>query len=391
MSNERLVYLDHNATTPVAPGVLAKLSLWAEAWGNPSSIHRRGRDPKQFLRESRRDLAAHLNCSPLEIIFNSGASEGNNTVLQSVWEHFGKAKNHFVCTAVEHPSLMRKMEWLRTQGARVDFIPVDREGRLDLKFYESILSDQTALVSVMAANNETGTLFPLRELASRAHSVGALFHTDAVQYFGKLPVDLKMWGVDYASFSAHKVYSLKGTGALYVRKNAPYSPLVLGGGQERHRRGGTENTLGIAAFGEAVRLFGDLDHEARRLSGLRDHFENRVLNEIPDVSITAGHSPRLPGTSSLILRGVDGETMLMSLDLKGYAVSTGAACSSGNPEPSPVLLNMGLSRGEAQNSLRVSFGRENTSDDVDSFVDTLKGVVSRLRQLSESSVGAAHA
>lgn len=391
MSKLDLVYLDHNATTPVAPEILASLSSYAQAWGNPSSIHAGGRDPKQMLRETRRDLAAHLNCSPLELIFTSGGSESNNTVLRALWSKLGSQRNQFICSTVEHPSLMKAMEWLAEQGAQVDFVPVDRKGQLDLETYRSLLSEKTALVSIMTANNETGTLFPIRELAEMAHAVGALFHTDAVQMLGKLPLDLKALNVDYASFSAHKVYSLKGTGALYVKKNAPYESLIRGGGQERHRRGGTENTLGIAAFGEAIRLLSGLSMEASRLRELRDYFEARVLEEIPESSVTAFETERLPGTSSLILAGVDGETMLMSLDLKGFAVSTGAACSSGNPEPSPVLLAIGLSRGEAQNSLRVSFGRENTREQVDAFVEALKSVVIRLRQISKETEGVCRA
>lgn len=391
MSKPDLVYLDHNATTPVAPEILARLPSFAQAWGNPSSIHAGGRDPKQILRETRRELAAHLNCSPLELVFTSGGSESNNTVLKGVWSKIGTQRNHFICSAVEHPSLMKTMEWLGEQGARVDFVPVDRAGRLDIEAYRSLLSEKTALVSIMTANNETGTLFPIRELAEMAHGAGALFHTDAVQMLGKLPLDLKSLNVDYASFSAHKVYSLKGTGALYVRKNAPYEPLIRGGGQERHRRGGTENTLGIAAFGEALRLLSGLSMEAARVRELRDSFEARVLEEIPGSSVTAFETERLPGTSSLVLDGVDGETMLMSLDLKGFAVSTGAACSSGNPEPSPVLLAIGLSRGEAQNSLRVSFGRENTREQMDAFVEALKAVVLRLRQISKETEGVCRA
>lgn len=385
MPSTKRVYLDHNATTPVADAVLARLPELAHAWGNPSSIHEAGREPKASLRETRKALAAFLGCSPLELIFTSGGTESNNSIIKSVWELLGREKPHFLCSAIEHPSVIRTMEWLREQGAAVDFIPVNREGRLDLDFYRAKLSEQTALVSIMAANNETGTLFPTAELARMAHEVGALFHVDAVQLFGKLPLDLARLGVDYASFSAHKFYSLKGTGVTFVRKNAPFSPLLHGGGQERHRRGGTENSLGIAALGVALATAPSVVVEAERTARLRDHFEARVLEEIPHVAVTASESPRLPNTSALVLPGADGETLLMSLDLKGFAVSTGAACSSGSPEPSPVLLAMGLSRAEAQASLRVSFGRDNTLEDVDAFVETLKAVVSRLRSLQTTS------
>ncbi|MBX2986403.1 MAG: cysteine desulfurase [Bdellovibrionaceae bacterium] len=387
---ENPVYLDHNATTPVSAGVLSRLSEWAAAWGNPSSIHARSRDPKRVLRETRQVLADFLGCSPLELVFTSGGSESNNTVLKGLWAKLGRERPHIMCSAVEHPSVLRTMQWLGEQGAEVDIIPVSRDGRIDLEFYRAKLGARTLFVSVMAANNETGTLFPVREMAGMAHAKGALFHCDAVQMFGKLPVDLAAWNVDYASFSAHKFYSLKGTGVLYVKRNSPYEPLIHGGGQERHRRGGTENTLGIAALGQVVSEAPAVAAEGSRIAALRDHFEARVLAEIPASSVTAALSPRLPNTSSLVLDGVDGETLLMSLDLQGYAVSTGAACSSGNPEPSPVLLALGLSRQEAQNSLRVSFGRGNDLAQVDAFVEILKFTVQRLRQL-QNNTGVRHA
>lgn len=390
MSIEKPVYLDHNATTPVANEIREQLPRWLEAWGNPSSIHAASREPKQILRETRKSVAALLNCSPLELIFNSGGSESNTTVLQSVWGEIGSVRPHVLISAVEHPSLMRTAEALQAIGAEVDRIPVHREGRIDLDFVRAKISARTALVSVMAANNETGSLFPIKELARLAHENGALMHTDAVQMLGKLPVDLEAWGVDYASFSAHKFYALKGTGVLFVKKGRPYRPLIYGGGQERHRRGGTENTLGIAALGIAAERRDLIFGKAEQIARLRDHFEARVLEEIAEVSLTAAESPRLPNTSSLVINGVDGETLLMNLDLRGFAVSTGAACSSGNPEPSPVLLQMGLSRDEAQSSLRVSLGWGTTLEEMDAFVEALKQVVFRLRALDGAKAGVSH-
>lgn len=384
MSND-LVYLDHNATTPLAPEVRAALPGLLAHWGNPSSIHAASREPKKILRETRRDLAEMLNCSPLELVFTSGGSESNTTVLRAVWEELGKSKPHFICSAIEHPSVLRGFEWLESQGAEVDRVPVDRQGNLDLKFLETKITGRTALVSVMSANNETGTLLPVREVVKLARAKGALVHTDAVQMFGKLPLDLESLGVDYASISAHKFYALKGAGALFVRKGRPYRPLIFGGGQERHRRGGTENIAGIAALGISIAGRGSIPAQAERIGRLRDHFEARVLEEIAGVTVTASETSRLPNTSSLVLRGVDGETLLMSLDLKGFAVSTGAACSSGNPEPSPVLLAIGLTRDEAQNSLRVSLGWGNTLEEIDSFVEALKQVTTRLRSLQGNS------
>lgn len=392
-------YFDHNATTPVCAEVLAALPEIAAAWGNPSSIHWGGRMPKNLLRDTRKILADNLGVSPLEIVFTSGGSEANNTILKGVFEYnqvspFIAAdrarRNHFMCSQVEHPSVIKTMEHLRSLGARVDFIPVNRRGELDMEFFKTHLSEETALVSVMLANNETGTLFPIKEMAKWAQEKGALFHTDAVQGFGKVAINLQDLGVDFASFSAHKFYSLKGTGFFYARKGSYFSSLIQGGGQERHRRGGTENTVGIGALGVVAKRLSQVSDKAKELEGLRDAMEKRILAEIPEVTVTAGESLRLPNTSSLVIKDADGETMLMSLDIMGYAVSTGAACSSGNPEPSPVLLAMGLSRAEAQNSLRLSLGWDTTGDQVNSFIDALKTVVARLRSLNNDERTSCH-
>lgn len=392
-------YLDHNATTPVCQEVLEALPEFAQAWGNPSSIHWGGRQPKNILREARKSVAEAVGASPLEIIFTSGGSEANNMVIKGLFDYYQTAqfltseqrlRTHYMCSQVEHPAVLKTMEHLKSLGARVDFIPVSRRGEIDLEFYAAHLSEETALVSVMFANNETGTLFPIQHMAELAHQKGALFHTDAVQAFGKIPLNLHELNVDFASFSGHKFYSLKGSGFLYSKKGTHLTSLIHGGGQERHRRGGTENILGIGALGVVARRANLISEKAQALRTLRDHLEARIQNEISEVMVTAGESSRLPNTSSLVLKGVDGETMLMSLDIKGYAVSTGAACSSGNPEPSPVLLAMGLSRQEAQNSLRISLGWDTTLEEVNHFVETLKVVVERLRLLNESEGDSFH-
>ena len=396
ISTKVFYYFDHNATTPVCADVIAALPELAQSWGNPSSIHWGGRSPKNILRDARRNLAEALGVSPLEIIFTSGGTESNNTVLKGIFEYRQTApfvspehagRTHFMCSSVEHPSVIKTMEHLKALGARVDFIPVNRQGEIDMEFYRAHLSEETALVSVMLANNETGTLFPVKEMARLAHEKGALFHTDAVQAFGKIPLNLQDLGVDFASFSGHKFYSVKGSGFLYSRKGSYLSSLIHGGGQERHRRGGTENTLGIGALGVMAKRLALVADKAKQLEILRDHMENRILSEISEVTLTAGENLRLPNTSSLVVKGADGETMLMSLDIMGYAVSTGAACSSGNPEPSPVLLAMGLSRAEAQNSLRLSLGWDTTREQVDGFVEALKTVVARLRSINEEEKG----
>jgi cysteine desulfurase len=375
------VYLDHNATTPVHPRVRESASQLIENWGNPSSIHWAGRDSKNILRETRQTLAQQLGCQALDLVFNSGGTEGNNTVILSAWSKLSASKDHFLCSQVEHPSVMKTYEHLQTLGARVDFIPVSRQGELDLDFIKNKLSAKTALISVMLANNETGTIFPLRQIVQMAQEIGALVHTDGVQALGKIPLNLQELGVHYATFSAHKFYATKGSGFVYIKRGSPFSSLIHGGGQERHRRGGTENVFGIACLGLVAPLLSEVSRKATDVEILRNHFESRVLEEIPQVQVTGAAAPRICNTSSLTLSGVDGETLLMSLDLKGFAVSTGAACSSGNPEPSPVLLAMGLSRDEAQTSLRVSLGWENTLQEIDLFVDVLKNVVHRLRSL----------
>lgn len=389
-------YFDHNATTPVCQEVFEAIPEFALAWGNASSIHWAGRQPKNILRDARKAVADSVGVSPLEIIFTSGGSEANNTVIKGLFDYYQTAqfltpeqrrRTHFMCSAVEHPAVIKAMQHLMVLGARVDYIPVNRQGQIDLDFYEAHLSDETALVSVMYANNETGTIFPIKTMAEMAHKKGALFHTDAVQAFGKLPVNLYDLGVDFASFSGHKFYSIKGSGFLYSKKGSNFSSLINGGGQERHRRGGTENTIGIGCLGVAAKRVSLISQKAKAMTELRDQMEARILAEIPDVTITAAESPRLPNTSSLVLKGVDGETLLMSLDIKGYAVSTGAACSSGSPEPSPVLLAMGLSRDEAQSSLRISIGWETTLLQVNSLIEALKAVVLRLRSLSEDGKG----
>ncbi|MEZ0391896.1 MAG: cysteine desulfurase family protein [Pseudobdellovibrionaceae bacterium] len=383
------IYLDFNATTPLDSGLALKLPEFLQFWGNPSSIHWAGQGPKKVLRESRKAIAEALQVSPLELIFTSGGSEANNTVFQSVFEASRNSqRNEFITTAIEHPSVLKCLSHLQQLGAVVHVISVDRSGQLDWSHFEKVLSPKTALVSMMLANNETGLVLPIREIADRAHSLGAKMHTDAVQALGKIPVNLSDLDVDFASFSAHKFYSLKGCGVLFSKKGNELRPLIFGGGQERHRRGGTENTLGIWAFGYMASKASEIQKQAERISALRDRLETEIQNHIPQVTITHAHAPRLPNTSSLVLAGVDGETLLMSLDVKGFAVSTGAACSSGSPEPSPVLLSLGLSREEAQSSLRVSLGWSTTFEQIENFILTLKSVVERLRALQiQNSTG----
>ncbi len=380
------VYFDHNATTPVHPEILNELPQVAQYFGNPSSIHWSSREPKRLIREARNKVAKALRANPLEIIFTSGASESNSTVFASFYALIkNQTRNEIITTKIEHPSVLRACENLLSQGITVHYISVNDSGNFDWDHFNKVLGPKTALVSVMLANNETGLILPVSEIAKATHIAGAWMHSDCVQAIGKMPIDLQDLEIDFASFSAHKIYALKGCGVLYVRKSSPLFPLIYGGGQERSRRGGTENTLAIWALGKSLEYESQYLAQYQEIQKIRDYFETQVCLKISDVSINHKNAPRLPHTSSLLINGIDGETMLMSLDLKGYAVSTGAACSSGNPEPSHVLLAMGLDRSKAQTSLRISFGIGNTVTEVDQFLIELQQSVARLRKIMNES------
>ncbi len=384
-SQKSIIYLDHNATTRPDSDLLQELVLLIQndqlQWGNPSSIHLQSREPKNILRETRKQFAEIFHCQATEIIFNSGASEGNNTVLKSVWQILGATKNEFLISQVEHPSVIKTAEYIQSLGAVIKWIPVNRKGQIDLEFIKKNISEKTALVSVMFANNETGTLFPVSAISKIVKEYSVLFHVDCVQALGKENLNLQELKIDYATFSGHKFYALKGCGVLFVRRGSPFVNLIHGGGQERGRRGGTENVLALWSLQQMLPLLKSLETKNIKVRELRDHFEMNIQNKISGVTITARESLRLANTSSLVIQDVDGETLLMSLDLKGFAVSTGAACSSGNPEPSPVLLSMGLTREEAQSSLRVSLGWYTSLEEVDAFISSLVEVVERIRKI----------
>lgn len=377
------IYFDHNATTPVDQSLLPLVDTWIKEWANPSSIYSISRNPKKILREARASIANKLGVHPLEIIFTSGGSESNNLAIKGLVNYFKKTnKDTILSSSVEHPSVLKTFKYLGLQGMNVHFIPANKSGDLDQDFLiDKLKNNKVGLVSVMAANNETGILHPISVISELAHSHGALMHTDAVQLMGKTVFDFKSMGVDLASFSAHKFYSLKGAGFLYCRKGLPLESLIHGGGQERSRRAGTENTLAIAAMKHMVDHLIQIESKLSEVQKVRDYFESEVVLNISNVEITAQKPNRLVNTSHLIIEGVDGENLLMNLDLKGFNVSTGAACSAGSPEPSPALLAMGFTRAEAQSSLRVSFGQSNTMNEVDLFIATLKEVVPYLREI----------
>jgi cysteine desulfurase len=376
------IYLDYNATSPVHPEIMQHIPQWIEAWGNPSSIHAHGRHAKKWIREARAAFAQLIGCHPTEVIFTGGGSEANNTVIKGLLDsEISEQRNEMITTGIEHPSVLRAMEYAESLGFRVYRVPVSRAGQFDFEFYQKVLSEKTLLVSVMTANNETGILLPMQKIIELAKQVGALVHTDAVQTLGRIPFSVKDLAVDFATFSGHKFYGLKGCGVLFQRRGNKIENFILGGGQERGRRAGTENTLAIASLGfMANKIQTTKMHD--KLRDLRDTLEGLIESSITGVTFTAREADRLPNTSSLVIAGVHGESLLMSLDVKGFSVSTGAACSSGSPEPSHVLLAMGLEHAEAQSSLRLSVGWMTTDEEIRLFVKALVQTVKHLRSLN---------
>ncbi len=376
------IYFDNNATTPVAPEVLdAMLPFLREQWGNPSSIYGFGRQLAKPLELAREKVAALINAEPREIIFTSGGTESNNSALQSALDTRPQ-KRHLVTTAVEHSATIKCCAHLKDLGREVTILPVDAHGRLDLQFLERSIRTDTALVSVMTANNETGVMFPVDEIAAICRRKDVLFHTDAVQAPGKIKIDVKQSGVDFLSLSAHKLYAPKGVGMLYVKRGTKYQPYVIGGGQEQGRRGGTENVAGIIGFGRAAELApAHLTGANTRFRALRDKLENGILKAVEGVSINGSRQERLPNTSNLSFAGIEAEGILLLLDEQGICASSGSACTSGSLDPSHVLLAMGCDTARARASVRFSLGIYNTEAEVDFVLKQLPPIVAKLRSL----------
>lgn len=379
------VYLDHNATTPIAPEVLeAMLPYFREEFGNPSSIHAFGQRAKAALYDAREEVAGAIGASPNEVLFTAGGTESDNLAILGVLEA-RQGRRHLITSAVEHHAVLHTMKALAKRGVPVTFLKVNRAGIVDPEELRAALTPETLLVSIMHANNETGVVQPIAELARLSHAAGAYFHADAVQSVGKIPVDVGELDVDLLSLSGHKIYGPKGTGALYVRRKVTMRPVFRGGGQERSRRPGTENLPGLVGLGCATRLaVAHQAEEAKRLQALRDRLEREVLARIPSSTVNGQGAARTPNTSSLSFDGVEGETLMIALDLKGCAVSTGAACSSGTVEPSHVLIAMGLKPEQVQGSIRVSLGRSTTEEEVSQFVEVLSPVVESIRNHAPS-------
>ncbi len=383
------LYFDNNATTRVAPEVLEEmLPVLSDLYGNPSSMHRFGGQVGRLLARARERVAAGLGCSPEEIVFTSCGTESDNTALHSAVAA-NPGKKHLVTTRVEHPAVLNVAQHLEKRGHDVTWLGVDAQGLLDLDELRRSLRDDTALVSVMFANNETGTVYPLADIADICRERGVLLHTDAVQAVGKLPLDLSALGVDYLALSGHKLHAPKGVGALYVRRGAPFRPFVLGGHQERGRRAGTENVASIVALGRAVELAAaNIDEENTRVRALRDRLERGLLESIPDARLNGHPDRRLPNTTNISFKYVEGEAILLLMDELGICASSGSACTSGSLEPSHVLRALGVPFTFAHGSIRFSLSRYNTGAEVDTVLREMPGIIARLRAMSPFREGA---
>ena len=379
------IYFDHNATTPVAPAVVEAVTrVLADSFGNASSVHHFGQQAKAVLDDARSAVAGLIGAEPSEVVFTSGGTEADNFALRGAAEAAEPAgRRHLISTTIEHEAVLTTLKALSRRGWRVTLLPVDASGIVAPDALREAITDDTALVSVMHANNEIGTVQPIQELAWIARERGAVFHTDAVQSAGKIPVDVRSLGVDLASLSAHKFYGPKGAGALWIRRGTRLTSILTGGKHERNRRAGTENVPAIAGFGAAASLAAKkLASEPRRLAALRDRLEDAVLATVKGTAINGVREPRVPNTTNISFENIEAESLLIALDLEGIAVSTGSACSSGTLEPSHVLRAMGLPTHRTQNSIRISLGAGNTDAEVDQFLEKLPRVVEKLRTVT---------
>jgi cysteine desulfurase len=378
------IYMDHNATTPVAPEVLkAMWPFYESEWGNASSIHWAGQGPKDAIEDAREIVAAMIGAPPRDLIFTSGGTEADNTALLGVGLALRDKGRHIVTSSIEHKAILDTAEALESlHGFEITCLPVDSLGRTDPSAVRDAIRDDTVLVSVMLANNEIGNINPVAEISAIAREAGVVMHSDAVNALGKVPIDVAQLGVDLLSISAHKIYGPKGVGALYIKRRTPFEPLIRGGGQEKKRRCGTYNTAGIVGFGRAAELSAGSTSPAEmaRVAGLRDRLEQRILSALDDVEINGDVEARLPNTSNLSFVGVDGEGLILSLDLKGIALSTGSACTSGSLDPSHVLIALGKDPKWLDAAIRMSIGRSTDEAAIDQVADTLIAEVKRLRR-----------
>ncbi len=383
-AEKKRIYFDHSATTRVLPEVeQAVAPYFLEMWGNPSSIHTFGREAKAAVENARKQVAAILNADPSEIVFTSGGTESDNLAIKGTAMYKGKSKGHIITTKIEHHAVMEPCEWLKRFGFEVTYLPVSAEGFVDPGEVERAIKNDTVLISVMTANNEIGTIQPVKEIGAIAHAKGIPFHTDAVQSIGKMHIDVKADNIDLLSLSAHKFHGPKGVGALYVRKGTKIEPIIQGGGQERGLRSSTENVPGIVGLGKAAEIARrDMEPTCARMKSLRDKMMKAVPELVPRSYVNGNKTRRLVNNTHFRFDFIEGEGLILQLDFKGIAASTGSACSTGSLEPSHVLLALGLTHEQAHGSLRVTLGRENTEEEVDYFLEVLPGVVSKLREIS---------
>jgi len=383
------IYLDHNSTTPLHPEVLeAMLPYYKEAFGNPSTIYSFGQETRKATDEAREKVANLIGASPEEIIFTSGGTEADNLALKGVAAALEKKGKHIVTSSVEHHAVLSTLKYLEKRGYKVSFLPVDEYGFLDPKKVKEAITSQTVLISMMHGNNEVGTIEPISEIGEIAQKSGIYLHTDAVQTIGKIKVNVDDLKVDLLSLSAHKFYGPKGVGALYVRKGTRIHPLLHGGYQERRRRAGTENVAGIVGLGKAAEIASkEMVQQSRRESNLRDKLEKMIKENINHCRLNGHPTRRLPNTLNVSFEFIEGESLILNLDLKGIAASTGSACTSGSLEPSHVLMAMGVPPEIAQGSIRFSLGRDTGKEDIDYTVENLVEIVARLREISPLFVG----
>lgn len=379
------IYLDHAATTPLDPQVLEKmLPYLTEYFGNPSSIHSFGRETRKAVEDARAIITKEIGADgPQEIIFTGGGSESDNLAIKGVALANKERGNHIITSAIEHHAVIDAAHSLEKMGFKVTYLPVDADGLVNVDDLINSLTDQTILVSVMHANNEVGTIQPIAEIGRILRERKILFHTDAVQTVGTIPVNVKELSVDMLSMAAHKFYGPKGVGALYVRKGVKLTPLIHGGAQERNRRAGTENVAGIAGMGRALQLASEnMAVNQSRITGLRDYLINNVLERFEYVRLNGHRNKRLPGNANFSFEFIEGESLLLNLDLKGIAASSGSACTSGSLEPSHVLLGMGICHEIAHGSLRLTIGKSNTKEEIDYVLKVLPEIVMKLRDMS---------
>ena len=378
------IYLDNNATTKTDEEVVkAMMPYLLDNYGNPSSIYKLGRENRKVVEDSREKIAEILNCKPDEIYFTSGGSESDNTAIRGIAYSYKNKGNHIITSKIEHPAVLETCKQLEKEGFEVSYISVGENGIINLEELKNAIKPTTTLITIMFANNEIGTIQPIEEIGKIAKENNIIFHTDSVQAIGSIEIDVEKLNIDSLSLSAHKFYGPKGIGVLYVKKRVKFNKFINGGHQERNKRAGTENVAGIVGLAKAMELaYRDLEEHNKKIKELRDYYVSQVKEKIPYININGDMEKRLPGNSNISFRFIEGESLLLNLDLKGICASSGSACTSGSLDPSHVLLAIGLSHEIAHGSLRISIGKYNTKEEIDYVVESLVEIVGRLREMS---------